>query len=62
MKKLTRKIALAVMLATTCGAFAQSSEIPTGTDPVPPSHPGGHSATTTTTIATILGVLYGVVL
>lgn len=62
MKKLTRNVTLAIMLATTtCGAFAQADDIPTGTDPVPPSHTP-LSPSTTTTIATILGVLYGVVL
>lgn len=62
MKKLTRNLALAAILATTCGAFAQADNIPTGTDPVPPTHPPSSGSTTTTTIATILGVLYWVVL
>ena len=61
MKKLTRSVALAVVLATTCGAFAHADDIPTGTDPVPPTKPASSSATTTT-ILTILSVLYGVVL
>lgn len=61
MKKLTRNLALAVLLSTTCAAFAQSDGIPTGTDPVPPTHVTS-SPTTTTTMATILGALYWVLL
>ena len=61
MKKLTRNLVLGVILATTCGAFAYADDIPTGTDPVPPSH-SSSSSTTITTVATILGVLFGVVL
>lgn len=62
MKKLTRKLALVAVLATACGAFAYGEDIPTGTDPVPPSHPSGGHSTATTTIATILGVFYTLVL
>jgi predicted secreted protein len=62
MKKLTRNLALAVILTTTCGAFAHADDIPTGTDPVPPTHPSSGSSTTATTIAAILAALYGVVL
>jgi len=62
MKKLARNLALAAVLATTCGAFAHGEDIPTGTDPVPPSHPSSGSSSTTTTIATILAVFYNVVL
>lgn len=57
MRKLTRNITLALMLATTCGAIAHADD-PTGTDPVPPTHSTGSS----TTIATILEVLTGFIL
>jgi hypothetical protein len=57
MRKVTRKLTLALMLATACGAIAHA--VPTGTDPVPPTHATGG---TTSTITTILEVLAGVVL
>jgi hypothetical protein len=60
MRKLTRSLTLAVMLAATGAAIAQPSDIPTGTDPVPPPTLG--KSTTLTTIASMLEVLAGVVL
>ena len=59
MRKRTRNSILAVMLATTCGAFAHA-DIPTGTDPVPP--PTLKNSATSITIAVILEALTGVVL
>lgn len=60
MRKLTRSLTLAVMLAT-CGAIAHA-DIPTGTDPVPPTRKPSTSTTTSTTVATVLEVLSGIVL
>lgn len=60
MRKLTRSLTLAAMLATTGVVFAQTADIPTGTDPVPPPTVGHNTSATTS--SPMLEVLEGIVL